>query len=177
MNALKHLMVAVMAMGLLANVQAESAGGDSHADTPAPTQSASYSVSALSNPDSFAAISDLPPGMEHRLLAGDTIAAAGEPTATGFAGVGDPARGWPDGAHAGGSMLSALSTPHDDIRDLTASLAREAPPLSAPGAGSRSAGALFPTKEIPEPAGWVILLCGLAVVIFMARRRGVRFAD
>ncbi|HUF21421.1 MAG TPA: hypothetical protein VMP00_11815 [Burkholderiales bacterium] len=177
MNALKHLMVAVMAVGVLGSVQAETAGEVPHPDTSAPTQSTSRFVSVLSTPDSFVDIADLPPGMEHRLLAGDTIVAAGEPAATGLTDFGEPASAWPEGANAGGSMLSALSTPQGDIRDLTASVVQETPALSGPGAGSRGAGALFPTKEIPEPAGWAILLCGLAVMLFMARRRGGRFAD
>lgn len=176
MNVLKHLMVAVMAMGGLGSVQAETAGGVSYPDTPVPPQSAAHFESALSNPDSFAGIADLPPGMEHRLLAGERIAATGEPAATGLTGAGDPASGWPEGVNTntGGSMLSALSTPQGDFRDV---VARETSPLSGPGAGSRSADVLFPIKEIPEPAGWVILLSSLAVMIFMARRRGGRFAD
>lgn len=39
-----------------------------------------------------------------------------------------------------------------------------------------SARLLFPTDELPEPAGWVALLCGLAAMAFMARRKRDPFA-
>jgi hypothetical protein len=34
-----------------------------------------------------------------------------------------------------------------------------------------AAGVLFRTTDIPRPAGWITLLCGLAVIAFMARRK------
>lgn len=39
------------------------------------------------------------------------------------------------------------------------------------------AGAIWPVVTIPEPADWMILLCGLVVAAFIARRKISQVSD
>lgn len=50
-------------------------------------------------------------------------------------------------------------------------------PLADRAAGSNSPQVIFQTERMPKPSGWALLLSGLAVAAFMARRRRRPSAD
>jgi len=176
MSFLKKLLVTVTAMGVLGSVQAEPADQAPNPDTPAPMDSGSYLVSGLSTPYSFADIVNLPAGAEHRLLTGGTFSRG---TLTELANVTGSTPMRPAGANAAVPLLVAMSTLNGAMDDLSAAVLQDESAASRSGnAGPHTgAGFLFSTAEIPEPADWMTLLCGLVVVAFIARRKSGSLAD
>ena len=180
MNLLRKLLVAVMALGVLGSVRAEIADQVPNPDTLAPTDSGSYFASGVPIPYSFADIVNLPGGAEHRLLTGDTFSRVpGRRTLADLSNVSDSTPTRRAGANATASLMGAVSTLNGAIDDLSAVVVPD--DFSASRSGSAGwhtgAGFLFSTAEIPEPADWMTLLCGLVVVAFMARRKSGPFAD
>jgi len=179
MNLLKMLLVALTTMGVLGSVQAKSADQVPNPDTPTPADSGSYFVSGLSTPYSFADMVNLPAGAEQRLLTGDTISRVPGGTLAELSNVAGSTPTHPAGASNPGSLLGAISTLNGAMDDLSAVVVPDEFAASRSGTTGWQTGAgfLFSTTEIPEPADWVTLLCGLVVVAFMARRKSGPFAD
>lgn len=179
MNPLKKLLIAIMAMGVLGYARAEIAGQVPSPDAPVPAGSGSYFVSAVAPPHSFADIVNLPGGAEHRQLTANTFSRVPDGTSAELLNVADSTPARPAGANGTGSLLVAISTLNGAMDDLSAVVVPDEFAASQSGTASPHTGAgfLFSTAEIPEPADWMTLLCGLVVVAFMARRKSGPFAD
>lgn len=179
MHLLKNLLVAIMAMGVLGSVRAETVARALNPDTPAPSDSVFYFAPGEPTPYSFADIVNLPRGAGPLLLAGDTFSrVAGEGTLAELSNVSDATPMRSTGTDVAGSLLGAISTMNDDMDDLSAVVVPGK--VAAPRSGTvwqSGTGFLFSTAEIPEPTDWMTLLCGLVVVAFMARRKSGLPAD
>jgi MYXO-CTERM domain-containing protein len=156
MHLLSVLLAIVATAGVHGNAGAASTQPHKAAERAAAAdQGAGFSPSVPAS-YSFADIVNLPAGAEHRLLSG------GEDTLSGPSRVNHSTSARP-------SMVSSLDGAFDDL-PANSSGVRPAVPNS-------TAEILFPTDEIPAPSGWMLLLSGLALAGFMARRRGGSSAD
>jgi hypothetical protein len=176
MNRLVKFLVIVAATGAVGMAGAEKPDRAKAAGTPAgadtrfgPGISASYS---------FADIADLPAGAEHRLLSGDTLSRTPGGAWSELFHVNYPTPPRPAGASASGSLPGVASNPDGALEDSSAGDVRAAFSSGAGAAGwNRERVFPFPIDEIPEPSGWMLLLCGLAFAGFMTRRKRGPFAD
>lgn len=173
MNTLKKLLVALTAMGVLASVRAEIVAQVQNSPSPAPT---AYGADG-SIGYSFADIVNLPAGADNRL----TSAYVAGMTLANFSNVADSTSAQPEDANANttGSLLGAVSTLNGTVDDVSGVVDPDDLSKSQSGTSGwhTDAGFLFSIAEVPEPADWMTLLCGLVVVAFMARRKNGPFAD
>ena len=171
MNILKKLLVAVTTMGLLAlfvpvNIVAQV----QNPHIAVLTDSASGFTTAGSVSHSFAG---------DRLLMDATSTQVAGMTLADITMVADSTSMQPDDADTAGSLPGAASTLNNAIDDVSGVVDPDDPSKSHSGTSGwhTDAGFLFSIAEVPEPADWMTLLCGLVVVAFMARRTNGPFAD
>lgn len=176
MNLLINLLVVVTTTGAIGSVRADQAHS---AATQVPAHPGSHFASDVSVSYSFADAVNLPAGVEHRRVTRESFGRAPDVTSIDLADVANSVPTPVAGANAGGSLLGAVSILNDTIDDLSAgvvpgdfSAARSR--ASGPAAGAKS---LFSIAEIPDPTDWMTLLCGVAVVAFMARRKSDPLSD
>jgi hypothetical protein len=170
MNPLAKILITAVGLGMLGMACADEKAEIARAtQTPAP-----HSALLDSNLYSFADIANLPAGAEHRLLTGDTFRAVPEMTVTELAGARGAMPAAQAGVHVAGSPAGSVLTLNGAGGDLPVGAGADDFSASGQRAVNPQAGAnsLFSTAEIPEPASWMMLLCGLVVVGFMARRKG-----
>lgn len=179
MHLPKQLLVAVIAMGVLGSARAEMVAPVLNPDTIATSDSGFYFAPGEPVPYSFADIVNLPRGAGPLLLAGDTLSrVSGEGSLAELSNVSDATPMRSAGTNVAGSLMGAILTLNDEMDDLSAAVVPDK--LATPRSGNvwhTGAGFLFSTAEIPEPADWMTLLCGLVVVAFMARRKSGSLAD
>lgn len=178
MNLLKRLLVVVIAMGVMGSIRAQMVYQVPNPGTPA-ADTVSYVTSALAIGYSFADIVNVQSELERRPLTDGTFKRAPDRSPAELSNVNDAAIPRSAGATATGTLLSAASALDDPADHLSAVAVPD--DASAPRSGTAGrrtgAGFLFSIAEIPEPADWMTLLCGLVVMAFMARRKSGRFAD
>ena len=82
------------------------------------------------------------------------------------------------GAEAAGSVLGAVAAPAGTLAELANAQGRYAAPGRNDGSQPQRVarrGAQLPEEVVASPrsapSGWTVLLCGLAVVVFVARRK------
>jgi hypothetical protein len=82
------------------------------------------------------------------------------------------------GVEAAGSVLGAVAAPAGTLTDLASTQGRYAAPgrqdSSQPQRVARRGAQLAEEADVPPrsaPSSWAVLLCGLAVVVFVARRK------
>ena len=174
----KKLLVAVMAIGVLGSARAETDAQVLNPYAPMPSDSGFYFAPGDPTPYSFADIVNLPHGAGPRLLTSGTYSRAPGGTLAELSNVSDATPMRSAGTNVAGSLLGAILTLNDDMDDLSAAVIPDkvAAPRSETG-WHTGAGFLFSTAEIPEPADWMTLLCGLVVVAFIARRKSGSLAD
>lgn len=178
MQLAKNLLVAIMALGVLGSARAEVAVQVLNPYVPVPGESGFYFAPGDPTPYSFADIVNLPHATGPRLLTSDTFNRAPDGTLAELSNVSDATPMRSAGTNVAGSLLGAILTLNDDMDDLSSAVVpdRVGAPRSATDWHS-GAGLLFSTADIPEPAGWMTLLCGLVVVAFIARRKSGSLAD
>jgi len=144
------------------------------------TRSASDFTTVGSTGHSFADIVNLPAVAGHRLLTDAASTYIARVTLADISNVADSASTQSEGASTTESLLGTVSTLKDDVNDDVSAVA-DPDDFSKSQSGASSwhsdAGFLFSIAEVPEPADWMTLLCGLVVVAFMARRKNGPFAD
>jgi len=182
MNLLEKLLVAVTAMGVLVTVQAEEIVSQvQNLHSPAPTEYASDFTTGGSPGYSFADIVNLPAGADDRLLSPATSVHVAAMTLANISNGTDTTFAQPEDANTNttGSLLDAVSTLKGAIDDVSGVVDPDDLSKSQSGTSGwyTDAGFLFSIAEVPEPADWMTLLCGLVVVAFMARRKNGPFAD
>lgn len=174
----KRLLLAVTAMAALGFVRADFVAPIQNADTAVAAESDSNTALSRSMPYSFADIVNLPSASGQRLPTGNAFSRVPDATLAELSNVTEPAQPWPGGANAGASPPRAAYVLSGTIDNLSSVIVPDE--FSTSGfepAGLRAgAGYLFSTAEMPEPAGWMTLICGLVVIAFMARRKGGPFA-
>jgi hypothetical protein len=173
MNPWKKMLITVTALGLLGIARADEMTELARAtDTPPP-----HSAFVDSNRYSFADIANLPAGEESRWLTRDASRPLAQMTLTELSSAAEAAQAMPArpaGVHVAGSPTGSVLTLNGVGHDLPVGVGAEDFSDSGSKAANSQAGGnfLFSTAEIPEPADWMTLLCGLVVVGFMARRKG-----
>ena len=181
MNLLKKLLVAVTAMGLLVTVQAEIVTQVQNSHSPAHTDYGSDFITGGSAGYSFADTVNLPAGADNRLLSRATSTHVAGITLANFSNIADSTSAQPEDANTDttGSLLGAPSTRNGAVDDVSGVVDPDDHSKSQSGTSGwhTDAGFLFSIAEVPEPADWMTLLCGLVVVAFMARRKNGPFAD
>ena len=179
MHLLKNFLVAVMAIGVLGSARAETDAQVLNPYVPVPGDSGFYFAPGDPTPYSFADIVNLPHGAGPRLLTSDTDSRVPGATLAELSNVSDATPMRSAGTNVTGSLVGAILTLNDDMDDLSAAVVPDtvAAPRSGTAGWHTGAGFLFSTAEIPEPADWMTLLCGLLVVAFMARRKSGPLAD
>ena len=178
MHLLKNLLVAVIAMGAMGSGRAETVAPVLNPHTPAPSDSGFYFAPGDPAPYSFADIVNLPGAAGTQPMTADTTSHVPGGTLSELSNVSDATPMRSAGTNVAGSLLGAIATLNDDMADLSAVVVPDK--VATPRSGSvwqTGAGFLFSTAEIPEPADWMTLLCGLVVVAFMARRKSGALAD
>jgi hypothetical protein len=173
----KNLLVAVMAMGVLGSARAEVVAQVLNPYALVPSDSGFYFAPGDPTPYSFADIVNLPRGAGPRLLTSGTDSRVPGGTLAELSNVSDATPMRSAGANVAGSLLGAILTLNDDINDLSAAVVPDKVARRSATDWHTGAGFLFSTAEIPEPADWMTLLCGLVVVAFIARRKSGSVAD
>ena len=174
----KKLLVAVMAIGVLGSARAETDAQVLNPYAPVPGDSGFYFAPGDPTPYSFADIVNLPHGAGPRLLTSDTDSRVPGGTLAELSNVSDATPMRSAGTNVAGSLVGAILTLNDDMDDLAAAVVPDRVAASRSATDWHTgAGFLFSTAEIPEPADWMTLLCGLVVVAFIARRKSGSPAD
>ena len=176
MHLLINLLVVVAAMGAIGSVRADQARSPG---MPATAHPGSHFASEVSASYSVADVVNLPAGAEYRRVARGTFGRAPDMTSVDLSDVADSVPVADAGTNAGGSLLDAVSALNVTVDDLSAGVVPGDFPASRSGSSAPAAGARFPFSiaEMPDPTDWMTLLCGLAVVAFMARRKSDSFSD
>ena len=173
----KKLLVAVMAMGVLGSARVETDAQVLNPYAPVPSDSGFYFAPGDPTPYSFADIVNLPRGAGPRLLTSGTDSRVPGGTLAELSNVSDATPMRSAGTNVAGSLVGAILTLNDDINDLSAAVVPDKVARRSATDWHTGAGFLFSTAEIPEPADWMTLLCGLVVVAFIARRKSGSVAD
>ena len=169
MNPLGKIFLTVIGLGIFWTACADETMAIAHSKQ----RPAAHSALVDSNLYSFADIANLPAGAEHRLLTGDTFRPAPEMTLTELAGATEAMPARQAGVHVAGSPAGSVLTLNGSGEDLPVGAGAQDYSASGQRVANPQGGTnfLFSTAEIPQPASWMMLLCGLVVVGFMARRK------
>ena len=174
MNIVKKLLVVLTTMSVLVFVPAKIVAPVQNPHIAALTHSASDFTTVGSTGHSFADIVNLP------ALTDAATTYMARVNLADISNVADSASTQSGGASATESLGSSVSTLNDEVSDDVSAVA-DPDDSSKSQSGTSSwhtdAGFLFSIAEVPEPADWMTLLCGLVVVAFMARRKNGPFAD
>jgi len=168
MNLLKKLLVAIASAGLMGSVQATTF----EVGTLSPSvyqHTEFYSTSGFS----FADLFNFTVGTEYRTV----LASAGSYSPDGVNAEQTHVTNLTlqifAGSDATGSILGAVSSSDGTTIDLSGVLAagNYSAGVSGIADGQLGGGYQFSIAAVPEPAEWMMLLSGLVVVAFMARRK------
>jgi hypothetical protein len=170
MNLLK-LLVVIASMGAMGTARAGTADQTFSPGALPPTaevRTASYNASSISMPYSFMDISNITVGASNRTAIAGAVGYVPEGTTAELMHVSDPTLKLFSGSNAGNSVLSAVSSSNSSPIEMPAVLVSRDYSARVSGTGGG-----FPilSSALPEPDGWTMLLCGLVVVGFMARRK------
>lgn len=170
MNLLK-LLVVIASMGAVGTARTGTADQTFSPGALPPTaevRTASYSASSISMPYSLMDISNVTVGASNRTAIAGAVGYVPEETTAELMRISDPTPTLFSGSNAGGSVLSAVSSSNGSSIEVPAVLVSRDYSARVPG----TAGGLpILSSTLPEPDGWTMLLCGLVVVGFMARRK------
>jgi len=176
MNLLK-LLVVIASMGAMETARAGTADQTFSPGALPPAAEevriASYSASSISMPYSFMDISNVTVGASNRTAIAGAVGYVPEGTTAELMHVSDPTLKLFSGSNAGDSVLSAVSSSNSSPIEVPAVLDSRDASARVPGTAGGLLGGGFPisSSALPEPDGWTMLLCGLVVVGFMARRK------
>jgi len=175
MNLLK-LLVVIASMGAMGTARAGTADQTFSPGALPPTaevRTASYNASSISMPYSFMDISNITVGASNRTAIAGAVGYVPEGNTAELMHVSDPTPTLFTGSNAGGSVLRAESSSNGSSIEVPAVLVSRDYSARVSGTAGGLVGGRFPvlSSALPEPDGWTMLLCGLVVVGFMARRK------
>lgn len=165
MNLLKHLLVLVSAAAMMGPAQVRA--NTYNMGTLLPTIQEQSSLFVLGG--SFVDVYNFTIGAENQTLV--TSAVSYSPTGTGI--VSDLTLTLYGGADGTGSVLGSVSSSNGSYIDYSNVLAAGNFSVKVSGLadGLLGGGYNFSISAVPEPSEWMMLLAGLVVVGFMARRK------
>lgn len=174
MNLLKRLLAVLACAGVMGSAHAldHTLSLGPLAATTA-VQAEFYTTPSVTIPYSFADLFNFTLGAQSQLVTAGAVSLAPAGDSAGLMHTSNLTLTLYSGADAGGSVLSTASSAGGAMIGTSDTL----------GAGSYSAkvtgtadgvvggGYLFSIAAVPEPAEWMLLLCGLVTIGFIARRR------
>lgn len=167
MNLLRRLFVVVVASAaaMMGSAQVRATTYDMGTLEPAIQEQSSF----LASGGSFVDIYNFTIGAEFQTLA--TSAVSYSPTGTGI--VSDLALTLYGGTDGTGSVLATVSSSNGSLLDYSNLLAAGDFSVKVTGLADAQAGGGYNLSiaAVPEPSEWMMLLAGLMVVGFMARRK------
>ncbi len=170
MNLLINLLVVVAATGAIGSARADE---DRNPVARAPVIPDSRFASGIAASYSFADVVNYADGAGRHQVTSRTLDPMRDVPPVDLANAGGLAPTPVATANARGSLFGAVSILNSTVGDLSAGVVPGDFSSPRPGASGPSASAKFPfpVSEMPDPADWMTLLCGLIVVAFMARRK------
>lgn len=165
MNLLKKLLLVIATTGMMGSVQAQI---DLGILSPTVQERTGFFTSG-----SFADIFNFSIGAEHQGFLGSSVGLATDGTPT-IGTIGDLTLTLFAGSNATGPIQGSVTSANGSLIDLSGALVQG--DYSARVSGLIADGALgggyrLSVSAAPEPAGWMLLLAGLVVVAFIARRK------
>lgn len=176
MQKLKKLLVVIAAAGVMVSLQARAIDQTFNLGTLSPTvkeRTDFYSASSVSLPYSFADVFNFTVDANYRTVTGSTVKYAPSGVDARLTNVTNLKFEMFSGSDALGTLLGTEWSLDGSRIDLRAALdpgdfsAR----ISGRADGELGGGFQFSVAAVPEPAEWMLLLSGLVVVAFMARRK------
>lgn len=132
-----------------------------------------YTTPSVTIPYSFADLFNFTLGAQSQLVTAGAVSLAPAGASSGLMHTSDLTLTLYSGADAGGSVLSTANSAGgamistNDMLGAGSYSAR----VSGTADGLVGGGYLFSIAAVPEPAEWMLLLCGLVTMGFIARRR------
>lgn len=165
MNLIRQFLVVASTAAMMGSVQAQVANPDLGTLTPTVQTQTEFSASG----GSFADIYNFTIAAGANTLG--TSAVSYSPTGTGY--VSDLTLTVYSGADGTGSALASVSSSNGGLIDLWRDFAAGTFSVKVSGIADTQLGGgySFSIAAMPEPAEWMMLLAGLVVVAFMARRK------
>lgn len=122
---------------------------------------------------SFADIFNFTVGTEYQTVLASAVNYSPDGTTAGTTHVTDLSLTLYAGSNATGPVLGDVSSSNGSLIDLSKVLVSGDYSAQVTGLadGQLGGGYLVSVAAVPEPAGWMMLLCGLMVVAFIARRK------
>jgi hypothetical protein len=142
--------------------------------TPSVTQQTDfYGATSVAIPYSFNDLFNFTVGADYRTVLASAVSYAPEGTSAGAAHSSDLTLTLYAGADGTGSVLGTISSSEGSMIDLSAALDPGLFSARVTGIadGQAGGGFLFSVAAVPEPAEWMMLVCGLLAIGYMARRR------
>lgn len=168
MNLLEKLVLMFATAGLMVSAPAVGNTYDMGALSPAVRQQADFYAAS-----SFADLFNFTVGTEYQTMLASAVNYAPDGTTAGATHVTDLTFTLYAGSDATGTVLGEVSSSNGSLIDLSQVLVSGDYSARVAGIadGQLGGGYLVSIAAVPEPAGWMMLLCGLVVVAFIARRK------
>jgi hypothetical protein len=174
MKLLRQQMVVIAAAAMMGSAQVGATNYDLGTLSPTVSQQANFfAASGASGAYSFADIFNFSIGADQRTLLTSAVNYAPSGTSVGATHVTDLTVTIYGGSDGTGSVLGTVSSSNGSLIDYSNLLAAGSFSAKVSGLadGSVGGGYNFSIAAVPEPSEWMMLLAGLMVVGFMARRK------
>lgn len=168
MKLLEKLLLVIASASLM--VSTPAVGNTYNMGTLSPTAQQQADFYATS---SFADIFNFTVGTEYQTVLASAVNYAPDGTGAGQTHVTDLTLTLYAGSDATGSVMGEVSSSNGSMIDLSQALVAGdySARIAGVADGQLGGGYLVSVAAVPEPAGWMMLLCGLMVVAFIARRK------
>jgi hypothetical protein len=164
---LKNLLVVIAATGMMGSVQAQTDVPDLGVLSPS-VQTQTVFVGS----GSFADIFNFSIGAEHQGFLGTALGLASDGTPT-IGSISNLTLALFAGSNATGPIQGSVASTNGSLIDLSGALVEGAYSLRVSGFanGALGGGYQLAVSAAPEPAEWLMLLAGLTLLVFVARRK------
>lgn len=165
----RNLLIVIAAMGMMESVQAQTDVPDLGILSPTVQTQTGFVTSG-----SFSDIFNFSIGAEHQGFAGSAVGLAPDGTPT-IGSVNNLTLTVFAGSDATGPVQGTVTSANGSLIDLSGALAEGAYSLRVSGIanGALGGGYALSVSAAPEPAAWAMLLAGLVLVGFVARRKAL----
>lgn len=173
MKLLRNLMVVIAATGMMGSVQAQTDVLDLGILSPSVQTQTGFVTSG-----SFSDIFNFSIGAEHQGFLGSAVGLASDGTPT-IGSISNLTLDVFAGSNATGPIQGSVASTNGSLINLSGALAEGAYSLRVSGLanGALGGGYQLSVSAAPEPALWMMLLAGLGLVGFVARRRAGSMAN
>jgi MYXO-CTERM domain-containing protein len=167
MKLLRNLLVVIAATGMMSSVQAQTDVPDLGILSPSVQTQTGFVTSG-----SFSDIFNFSIGAEHQGFLGSAIGLAPDGTPT-IGAISNLTLELFTGSNATGPIQGSVASTNGSLINLSGTLAEGAYSLRLSGLanGALGGGYQLSVSAAPEPAAWMLLLAGLGLVAFVARRK------